>query len=53
MSNQNMKFKKPEIKKGTVVEIFACGGQCRGKNSSLLNYVTTDVKSATKKEKVS
>ncbi len=23
----------PEIKRGEVVEIFACGGQCRGQNN--------------------
>lgn len=48
-----MKLKKPEIKKGAAVEIFACGGQCRGKNPSVLINVITNAKSATKKEKVS
>lgn len=32
MSRSNESIKTPEIKDGGVVEIFACGGQCRGKN---------------------
>jgi len=33
MAQKKIVNKTPEINQGEVVEIFACGGQCRGQNA--------------------
>ena len=44
-------IKKPVLIPGKSIEVYACGGQCRGKNSSLLP-TTMNLQLTSKKKKL-
>ncbi|WP_282929061.1 hypothetical protein [Anaerococcus sp. Marseille-Q7828] len=52
LENGVQKLSIPVLKKGEILVISACRGQCRGKNSSTPYYNPLEIKSVNQEKKV-